>query len=135
MADLLELRETINASCYVQRLHNLHRALRDKYSGGKITLQHDNAPSHSTRCTVEEIEKVGWEVLPYPLYSSDLALSDYCLFGFVKDQIRGQRFETIEGIQTAVRQCLPKARMEFNCKGIFKVPEWSEKCVQKGSYV
>ena len=60
---------------------------------------------------------MGWEVLPHPSYSTDLAPSDYHLFGFVKDQLRGQRYETTEAIQKAVRQCLRMAGTEFYCRG------------------
>ncbi|PNF35752.1 hypothetical protein B7P43_G13041 [Cryptotermes secundus] len=69
------------------------------------------------------IAKMGWEVLPHPSYSPDLAPYNYHLFGFVKDQLRGQRFETREAIQKAVRQCLRMAEMEFYSRGIFKLPE------------
>jgi len=79
---------------------------------------------------------MGWEVLPNHPYSPDLALSDYHLFGFVKNQMRGQHYETNEALQTAVRQCLRAAGTEFYRKGIFKLPERSEKCVQtNGDYV
>jgi len=41
-----------------------------------------------------------------------------------------------EALQTAVHQCLWAAGMEFYHKGIFKLPEWWEKCVQRnGDYV
>jgi histone-lysine N-methyltransferase SETMAR len=63
---------------------------------------------------LKAIAKIGWEVLPHPSYSPDLAPSNYHLFGFVKDQLRGQRFETREVIQKAVRQCLRMAGMEFS---------------------
>ena len=46
-------------------------------------------------------------------YSPDLAPSDYHLFGFVRDQLCGQRYETIEAIQKAVCQCLRMAGTEF----------------------
>jgi hypothetical protein len=79
---------------------------------------------------------MGWEVLPYPSYSPDLAPSDYHLFGFVKDQLRGQGFETREAIQEAVRQCLRMAGTEFYRRRILKLPERCEKCVQiSGDYV
>ena len=41
-----------------------------------------------------------------------------------------------EAIQKAVRQCLRMARTEFYRRGIFKLPERWEKCVQRsGDYV
>ena len=68
--------------------------------------------------------------------SPDLAPSDYHLFGFVKNQMRGQHYETNDTLQTAVHQGLRAAGMEFYRKGIFKLPERWEKCVQKsGDYV
>jgi len=54
----------------------------------------------------------------------------------VKDQLRGQRYETTEAIQKAVRQCLRMAGTEFYRRGIFKLPERWKKCVQRsGDYV
>jgi hypothetical protein len=66
----------------------------------------------------------------------DLAPSDYHLFSFVKNQMRGQNYETNDALQTAVRQCLRAAGTEFYRKGIFTLPERREKCVQRnGDYV
>jgi len=54
----------------------------------------------------------------------------------VKNQMRGQHYETNEALQTAVRQCLRAAGTELYRKGIFKLPERWEKCVQRnGDYV
>ena len=57
--------------------------------------------------------------------------TDYHIFGFVMDQLRGQCYETTEAIQKAVRQCLRMAGTEFYKRGIFKLPERWEKCVTK----
>jgi len=136
LAEFLERGQTITAARYVQTLHKLRRALRDKRPGRNIIILHDNARPHAARLTSEAIAKMGWEVLPHPSYSPDLAPSDYHLFGFVKDQLRGQRYETTEAIQKAVRQCLRMAGTEFYRRGIFKLPERWEKCVQRsGDYV
>jgi len=79
---------------------------------------------------------MGWEVLSHPPYSPDLAPADYHLFGFVKNQMRGQHYETNEALQTAMRQCLRAAGTEFYRKGIFKLSERWEKCVHRnGDYV
>jgi len=54
----------------------------------------------------------------------------------VKDQLRGQRYETMEAIQKAVRQWGRMAGTEFYRRGIFKHPERWEKYVQRsGNYV
>ena len=66
---------------------------------------------------------MGWEVLPHPPYSPDLAPSDYHFFGFVKNRMQGQHYETNETLQTAVRQGLRAAATELYRKGIFKLPE------------
>ena len=72
LAEFLERGQTITAARYVQTLHKLRRALRDKRPGRNIIL-HDNARPHAARLTSEAIAKMGWEVLPHPSYSPDLA--------------------------------------------------------------
>ncbi|PNF43135.1 hypothetical protein B7P43_G17771 [Cryptotermes secundus] len=132
LAEFLEPGQTINAACYVQTLHKLRRALRDKCPGQNIIILHDNAHPHAARVTLEATAKIGWEVLPHPSYSPDLAPSDYHLFGFVKHQLR-EHFKTWEAIQKVVHQCLRMAGMEFYRRGNFQTPECWEKCIQRSS--
>jgi hypothetical protein len=137
LIEYLEPGKTINAACYVQTLLKLHHALHDKCPRRKVILQDDNVRPHTACLTLEKNnENMGWEVLPQPPYSPDLAPSDYHLFGFLKNQIQDQHYEMNNALQTAVRQCLRAAGMEFYRKGIFKPPERREKCVQRnGDYV
>ena len=136
LIEFLEPGKTINATQYVQTLLKLRCVLHNKRPGRKVILQHNNARPHTAHLTLEKIENMRWEVLPHPPYSPDLAPSDYHLFGFVKNQMRGQHYKTNEALQTAVRQCLWATGTEFYCKGIFKLPERWEKCVQRnGDYV
>jgi len=131
LAEFLGPGQTITAACYVQTLHNLLRALHDKRPGQNIIILHDKTCPHAAHLTSEAVAKMEWEVFPHPSYSPDLAPSNYHLFGFVKDQLRGQHYETTEAIQKAVRQCLQMAGTEFYRQGIFKFPERWEKCVQR----
>lgn len=72
---------TINAAHYLQTLHKLHCALRDKCPGKKISC--NNAQSHTVFLCVQRIQKNGWEFLPHPSYSLDLTPSDkHLFFGF-----------------------------------------------------
>jgi hypothetical protein len=61
---------------------------------------------------------MGWEVLPHPPYNPDLAPSNYHLFGFVKNEMRGQHYKMNDALQTAVCQCLRVAGTEFYHRGI-----------------
>jgi len=54
LAEFLEPGQTITAVRYVQTLHKLRRALRDKRPGRNIIILHDNA-----RLTSEAIAEMG----------------------------------------------------------------------------
>lgn len=80
--ELLEPNKTINADLYSKQLVNSSSALESKrpYTGKgsrKVILLHDNARPHVAKTTLATIERLGWEVLPHPEYSPDLAPSDY----------------------------------------------------------
>ncbi|GFS03522.1 histone-lysine N-methyltransferase SETMAR [Elysia marginata] len=65
-------------------------AIRRKRSGqltNGVILQHDNATPHTARVTQGWLEKYGWEILPHPSHSPDLAPSDYHLFGPLKREL------------------------------------------------
>uniref|UniRef100_A0A4W6DJ95 Histone-lysine N-methyltransferase SETMAR n=1 Tax=Lates calcarifer TaxID=8187 RepID=A0A4W6DJ95_LATCA len=50
-------------------------------------LHHDNARPHTAAQTVQTINELGWELLPHPPYSPDLAPSDFHLFGPLKRHV------------------------------------------------
>jgi hypothetical protein len=49
---------------------------------------------------------MGWEVLPYPPYGSDLAPSDYHLFGFWEESDARPTLRDERASPDTVRQCL-----------------------------
>jgi len=59
LAEFLEPGQTITAACYVQTLHKLRRALRDKHPGLNIFILHDNTRPHAAHLTSEAIAKMG----------------------------------------------------------------------------
>jgi len=63
-------------------------------------------------------QMMGWEVLPHPSYSPDLAPSDYHLFGLVNDQLR----------DNVMRQ-----RRQFR-KQCFSVFGWLERNFTEGEF-
>ncbi|GFR93850.1 transposase [Elysia marginata] len=79
MTDYMEKGKTVTGENYsglLKRLRSeLARRRRGKLLSG-VLLLHDNAPAHRARQIVETTERCGFEILPHPPYSPDLAPSD-----------------------------------------------------------
>ncbi|UYV81324.1 hypothetical protein LAZ67_20000772 [Cordylochernes scorpioides] len=102
---------------------------RGKLSKGVLFL-HDNARPHTSCKTVSTIIKLGFEVLEHPAYSPDLAPSDYFLFGLLKKELKGKRFDSDEDVQKVVQDIfhtLPKSAYK---EGIYKLPERWRRCIE-----
>ncbi|GFO36531.1 histone-lysine N-methyltransferase SETMAR [Plakobranchus ocellatus] len=54
----------------------------------------DNATPHSANLTQQWLHRYGWEILPHPAHSPDLAPSDFHLFRPLKRYLGGMAFET-----------------------------------------
>jgi hypothetical protein len=54
----------------------------------------------------ESVVLLGWEILPHPAYSPDLAPSDFHLFQKMKKHLRCQRFHSNEDVQNEVKKWL-----------------------------
>jgi len=61
---------------------------------------------HSTCQTVEKIEEMGWELLPHPQCSPDLAPSDFHLFESLKESLGGIKFENYEDVRSTCPEVL-----------------------------
>ncbi|UYV67694.1 SEPT7 [Cordylochernes scorpioides] len=100
-----------------------------------VLFLHDNARPHTSCKTVSTIIKLGFEVLEHPAYSPDLALSDYFLFGLLKKELKGKRFDSDEDVQKVVQDffhTLPKSAYK---EGIYKLPERWRRCIEsQGDY-
>ena len=72
------------------------------------------------------------ELISHPPYSPDLAPCDYWVFPFLKDIIRGRRFESLEDLKVEAQRILrftPKEKFRENLQ---KLEMRYEKCVEKG---
>ncbi|PIC33019.1 hypothetical protein B9Z55_013150 [Caenorhabditis nigoni] len=59
-----------------------------------IKFLNDNACPHVPYVTQQKIEELGWEVLPQPPNSPDLALSDFHSFRSMKPSLAEEHFES-----------------------------------------
>ena len=65
----------------------IHEKRRGKLSTG-VLLQQDNARVHTCKVAMDAVERNGYELIPHPAYSPDLAPSDFFLFSNLKKDIR-----------------------------------------------
>jgi hypothetical protein len=64
------------------------------------------------------LNSCGWEILPHPPYSPDLALPDFHLFPKMKKHVRGQRFHFNEDVQNEVKKWLRAQDAFFSMKDL-----------------
>lgn len=130
---------TITARTYCQTLDRLREAIRRKRPGALregVLLLHDNARPHTAQLTRDHVTRFNWEVLEHPAYSPDLAPSDFHLFGPMKKHLQGQRFNTVQEAQDAVKTWLNSLDTDFFHSGIDALVTRCTKCLDKyGDYV
>ena len=61
---------------------------------------------HTARVITELLDQYKWSQLEHPRYSSDLAPCDFWLFPKMKENYRGQRFESEEDIICATKEAI-----------------------------
>ena len=94
---LLPENPTLNAIMYRTQLEKLETEVVKKgLLSDKIYFQHDNAKPHVSKIVTEKIAEFGWELLPHPPYSPDLAPSDYHFISTFYNYLRGKNFENEE---------------------------------------
>jgi len=59
----------------------------------KIRPHLAKAPAHTTALAKAKLVELGYELLPHPPYSPDLAPCDFFLFPNLKKSLAGQKFE------------------------------------------
>ena len=62
---------------------------------------------------MDAVERNGYELIPHPAYSPDLAPSDFFLFPNLKKDIRGLYFRSDEEVVTAVEERVNRQDPDF----------------------
>uniref|UniRef100_A0A1B6KPA7 Tc1-like transposase DDE domain-containing protein n=1 Tax=Graphocephala atropunctata TaxID=36148 RepID=A0A1B6KPA7_9HEMI len=84
--DYLEKGKTITGEYYsaLKRFDNDLKQKQPHMAKKKVLFQQDNARVHTCLVTMAKIHKLGYELLPHPAYSPDLAPCDYFLIPNLK---------------------------------------------------
>lgn len=135
--ELLPHNTTITADIYCNQLQQLATQLATKRpQHGQVRFLHDNARPHTARITREKLLQLGWEILPHPPYSPDLAPSDYHLFRSLQDFLRDKRYDSEEDIKTDLDGFFSSKPEEFYRKGIYDLPtRWQQVMASNGEYI
>lgn len=138
--ELLPEGQTINTEVYCRQLDDLKAAVatkRPELANRKgVAFQHDNARPHTSLASRLKLAEFGWDVLPHPPYSPDLAPSDYHLFRSLQNSLDGETFGSIEGIKNHLARFFDSKNKSFWEEGILSLPErWAKVIEQRGQYI
>ena len=84
---------------------------------------------------MDAVERNGYEVIPHPAYSPDLAPSDFFLFPNLKKDIRGLHFRLMK-VVTAVEEWVNEKEPDFFSSGLMALEHRWFKCITLvGNYI
>ena len=139
MLDFLPKRSTITGVYYANLLDQLRTAIRGKRRGKLskgVSMQQDNARVHNRKVAMDAVEWSGYELIPHPAYSPDLAPSDFFLFPNLKKDIRGLHFRSDEEVVTAVEEWVNGKEPDFFSSKLMALEHRWFKCITlEGNYI
>ena len=136
--ELLPPNRTIN-SVYIEQLTKLNNAVEEKRpeltNRKGVVFHHDDARPHTSLVTRQKLLKLGWDILPHPPYSPDLAPSDYFLFRSLQNSLIGKNFNNDDDIKSYLIQFFVNKNQKFYERGIMMLPErWQKVIDQNGQH-
>ena len=87
---------------------------------------------------MDAVERNGYELIPHPAYSPDLAPSDYFLFPNLQKDIifRGRHFRSIEEVVAAVEEWVRDQEPGFFSSGLMALEHrWFKCIILEGNYI
>jgi histone-lysine N-methyltransferase SETMAR len=135
--ELLPEKSTITATKYCLQLMNIASEIQKRsLQQRKIFFHHDNARPHVANVVKSKIASLGWELLPHPPYSPDLAPSDYHLFRSLTNDIRDRNFDNETDLKSYLQDFFDSKTPEFYANGIRDLPRrWRQVINSNGTYI
>lgn len=137
--DYLGKGKTINSDYYIallQRLKDEIAKKRPHLKKKKVLFHQDNAPCHKSMKTMAKLHELGFELLPHPPYSPDLAPSDFFLFSDLKRMLAGKKFKADEEVIAETEAYFEAKDKSYYKNGIEKLEDRYNRCIAlDGNYV
>ena len=139
MLNFLPKRNTITGVYYANLLDRVRTAVREKRRGKLckgVLLQQNNARVPTCKVAMDAVERNGYELIPHPAYSPDLAPSEFFLFPNLKKDIRGLHFRSDEEVVTADDDRVNGKDPDFFSSGLMALEHrWSKCIILEGNYI
>ncbi|KAK6748367.1 hypothetical protein RB195_001159 [Necator americanus] len=134
--ELLPDNTTVTAEVYCAQLQRLADKIRKEHSKlDNVRLLHDNARPHIAKKNSHKILELGWEVLPHPPYSPDLAPSDCHFFRSLQYHLEEKRYDDRDHLKNDHRAFFASKSPESYVKGIRDlVGRWQKVVDVDGDY-
>lgn len=134
--ELLPEGQAITSDVYIAQLHKINeQAALSPLRRDKEVLLHDNARHLVIRKVAGQLTKFGWRVLLHPIYSPDLAPSDYLLFHDQQHYLEEKEFDNVKEVENELTAYFASRTAEFWKDGIHRLPErWQYVVDYDGGY-
>ena len=138
--ELLPNNTTINSEVYYHQLDKLNDSLKQKrpelINRKSVVFHQVNARPHTSLLARQKLLELGWDILPHPPYSPDLAPSDYYLFRSLQNFLDGKTFTSNEEVKNHLNQFFASKEQKFYERGIMLLPErWQKILDQNAQYI
>jgi histone-lysine N-methyltransferase SETMAR len=97
---------TFNADYYRDNILAALTQLQPEDDGRKLVVHSDNARAHTAQKYRTFCEENGLRLAPYSPYSPDLAPSDFFLFAYVKERLKGMVFPSYKEFLDAIGEVM-----------------------------
>ena len=120
---------------YASERQKIARKRRGKFTRSVLLLQ-DNTSAHMSQVAMNAATDCGFEILPHPPHSPDMAPSDFYLFPKLKSHLHGTQYGSNEVVIEAVKEYLGDQENAFYFEGIRKLEQRWAKCIAlMGDYI
>ncbi|GFO28413.1 histone-lysine N-methyltransferase SETMAR [Plakobranchus ocellatus] len=122
----------VRPGCKTQRIAPTLRQVADLV----CALTKEREYYKTSNLTLQWLQRYGWEILPHPAHSPNLAPSDFHLFGPLKRHLGGMAFETEDDLISELRNWFDNLDVDFFRVGINSLLSRWQKCIHlHGDYV
>ena len=130
LVDFLEEGYHFNSTYFIEHillpLHEMSCDIWTESSKRKIWLHLDNCKVHNSKAAMKKYDELGFKRTPHPPYSPDLAPSDFFLFGYTKDKLKGRTFKSREALEEEISDIFENISRE---KKIEVFESWINRCM------